>query len=166
MIAALDVHYEEDAVASAAAVIFRNYSDALPDDTIIHLVYGVEEYISGAFYKRELPCLMEVIQRIKIPLTEIIIDGYVTHRDGPGLGQHLYMEMGSRIPVIGVAKNRYTGTKTVEVLRGKSRNPLFITSAGISPLKAAERIKRMHGLYRIPTLLKLVDRLARDSLPR
>ena len=76
------------------------------------------------------------------------------------------MEMGSRIPVIGVAKNRYAGTKAEEVLRGKSRNPLFVTSAGISPVKAAGRIKHMHGEHRIPTLLKLADRLARQSLPK
>ncbi len=166
MIAALDVHYDQDVVASAAAVIFRDYSNALPDDTITHLVHGVEEYKSGEFYKRELPCLLELIQHIKIPLAEIIIDGYVTHRDGPGMGQHLYNEIGSHIPVIGVAKNRYSDTRTVEVFRGKSRNPLFITSIGISPRKAAERIKHMHGRHRIPTLLKLVDRLARESLPR
>ncbi len=166
MIAAFDVHYEEDAVASAAAVIFRDYRTARPDDTITQLVYGVEDYMPGAFYKRELPCLRELIQCIKIPLTEIIIDGYVTHRDGPGLGQHLYMEMGSRIPVVGVAKNRYAGTKAIEVLRGKSRNPLFVTSAGINPRKAAERINHRHGRYSIPTLLKLADRRARETLPR
>ncbi len=165
MIAAFDVHYGKDRTASAAAVIFKDYSDAAPVDTVTRMVHGTADYIPGSFYKRELPCLLELIKCIKFPLTEAIVDGYVMLDSRPGLGQHLYMELGGRTPIIGVAKNRYPGTEAVEVLRGDSRMPLFVTSAGITAVEAAERIKRMQGRYRFPTLLKLADRLAREFLP-
>jgi len=165
MIAAFDVHYGEDSVASAAAVIFQDYGDAVPVNKLTHRVHGVADYVPGAFYKRELPCLLALIQRITVPFTEAIVDGYVRLDSGPGLGQHLYTEMGGRIPVIGVAKNRYAGAKCLEVLRGNSRKPLYVTSAGIDPMEAAARIKCMNGPYRVPTLLKLADQLARETLP-
>ncbi len=34
---------------------------------------------------------------------------------------------------------------------------LYITSIGIAQVKAKEHIQQMHGKYRFPTLLKLVD---------
>jgi deoxyribonuclease V len=48
-------------------------------------------------------------------------------------------------------------------LPGRSSRPLFITAAGISAQKAAEHIRSMHGLNRIPTLLKRVDSLCRQA---
>ncbi len=165
MMAAFDVHYSEQAVASAAAVLFHRYSDAAPADTCTHLHQGAADYVSGQFYKRELPCLLELIKRIRHPLDKMIIDGYVMHDDGPGLGKCLYTALGSRIPVIGVAKSEYRGACAVEVLRGKSRRPLFITAVGIDAMEAADRIRQMHGSHRIPTLLKMVDQLARTSAP-
>lgn len=164
MIAAFDVHYRKGAKASAAAVLFYDYGDDAPAATATHRLHGVADYIPGKFYKRELPCLLELVDRINAPLDEMIIDGYVMHRDGPGLGQHLYMAFDARIPVIGVAKNPYAGSPGVTVLRGKSRKPLWVTSAGMAPAEAAAKIKRMHGRYRIPTLLRHVDRLARESI--
>ena len=50
----------------------------------------------------------------------------------------------------------------IEVLRGESKKPLYITAKGIDLHKAAEFIQKMHGDFRIPTLLKLVDSLGRS----
>ncbi|MEJ2153950.1 MAG: endonuclease V [Desulfobacteraceae bacterium] len=163
MIAAFDVHYTEDAKASAAAVIFNDYGDAAPIASVTHLIHDVADYIPGKFYKRELPCLLNLRRGIHVPLTEMIIDGYVMHRDGAGLGQYLYVAFDGQIPIVGVAKNPYVGSSAVAVLRGRSRRPLWVTSAGIAPTEAASRIERMHGPYRIPTLLRYADQLARKS---
>jgi hypothetical protein len=40
---------------------------------------------------------------------------------------------------------------------------LYVGSVGIDKEMAAENIKQMHGEFRIPTLLKMVDSLARQA---
>jgi len=72
-----------------------------------------------------------------------------------GLGYHLYKSLGNEIPVIGVAKTSFKDNNAfvIDILRGKSKNPLFITSIGIDSEDAAECIKKMHGEFRMPTLL-------------
>jgi deoxyribonuclease V len=47
------------------------------------------------------------------------------------------------------------------VFRGGSGSPLFVTAVGVDAAEAVRDIKRMHGAHRVPTLLRLVDRLAR-----
>ncbi len=65
--------------------------------------------------------------------------------------------------VFGVAKSRFVGAvDAVPVTRGRSSRPLFVTAAGMDPEEAAEKIRIMHGAYRIPTMLKLADRLCRE----
>ncbi len=163
MIAAFDVHYFGDDYASAAAVLFHEYTDAASAAEYTGLVRGVSQYIPGRFYRRELPCILKLLQRIDKAPDEIVIDGYVALGDSPGLGQHLFESLGGRIPVIGVAKSRYRYSSGIEVLRWRSKRPLYVTSAGIDPHLASERIKAMHGPHRVPTLLRRVDLLARQG---
>ena len=67
--------------------------------------------------------------------------------------------------MIGVAKTDYHTISRCKasILRGASRKPLFVTAAGIPLDQAAENIKSMHGQYRIPTLLKELDRLTKSG---
>jgi deoxyribonuclease V len=66
------------------------------------------------------------------------------------------------IPVIGVAKTAFHGSDfAARVLRGASRNPLFVTARGVPVNDAARWVEAMHGPHRVPTLLARVDRLAR-----
>jgi deoxyribonuclease V len=51
----------------------------------------------------------------------------------------------------------------VPIVRGISRQPLFVTTIGTDVAAAAAAVLGMHGAHRIPTLLKRVDRLARDA---
>jgi deoxyribonuclease V len=69
--------------------------------------------------------------------------------------------MGGRIPVIGVAKTYFQGSRAVSVRRPGSDRPLFVTAVGVDLTAAAQQIASMHGPYRIPTLLRRVDQLAR-----
>ena len=46
--------------------------------------------------------------------------------------------------------------------RGESATPLFITAAGIAAETAAAHVVAMHGPFRIPTLIKRADTLARS----
>jgi deoxyribonuclease V len=75
------------------------------------------------------------------------------------LGTYLYEALVRKVPVIGVAKTRFfSNTQYVaEILRGESKNPLFVTSVGMPLDTAAARIQSMAGPFRIPTLLKLLD---------
>jgi len=163
MIAAFDVYYLENGCASAAAVLFSNYSDAEPTTVYTQFMSGAADYLPGEFYRRELPCILKLIEQINENLDELIIDGYVMLWEKPGLGQHLYNSLNGKIPVIGIAKSKFKGSKGVKVFRGNSKKPLYITSAGIDLQEACERIKTMHGDHRIPTLLKRVDLLAREK---
>jgi deoxyribonuclease V len=41
---------------------------------------------------------------------------------------------------------------------------LFVSAVGIGVDEAAKAVRAMHGPHRMPTLLKLVDRAARDAM--
>lgn len=127
-------------------------------------IESVQPYEPGAFFKRELPCLLEVLGRIETELKLVVVDGYVDLDDAgaPGLGGHLHQSLGGRVAVVGVAKTAYRGgTFAARVVRGGSRRPLFVTARGIERDDAARLVEGMHGEHRIPTLLQRADRLAR-----
>jgi deoxyribonuclease V len=162
MIAAMDVHYFETGCA-AACVLFSDYRDRRPSASYTRILPTPADYVPGEFYRRELPCLVTLLQQINPLPDEIVIDGYVMLGDSPGLGQHLFKYLDSKISVVGVAKSKFKGSFGIEAFRGKSTRPLYITSAGIDQQKAAEKIRIMHGAYRIPTILKQADILAREK---
>ncbi len=167
MIACLDVHYRDtSASACAAAVTFLGWTDADVIDAKVVQVQDVEPYEPGQFYRRELPCLLAVLQTLP-PVDAVLIDGYVWLADEsrPGLGAHLHQALGGKIPVIGAAKTKFHGAgQACEVLRGESRRPLYVTAAGMEVNLAAEHVRSMHGVYRIPTLVAWVDQLCRRRL--
>jgi deoxyribonuclease V len=166
MIFAFDVAYNENNIAQAAGIGFHHWSDEHPAEVHSEFVIGLEAYTPGEFYKRELPCiekLLDKIERSQIGL--VIIDGFVfLDNDGrPGLGAHVYEVLGGSIPVIGVAKTLFANnTKNVrEVLRGESLKPLYVSSIGVDVESAAVNIQNMHGKFRIPTLLKKLDQITK-----
>lgn len=162
MIAAFDVHYDEGSkTAMAAAAVFESWEDAEPVAEYTASCVCSEPYVPGEFFKRELPSLLAVLGKVCESLNLIIIDGYVTLGDKPGLGMRLWEALPAKVPIVGVAKTRFHSAASIEMLRGKSKSPLFITAVGIDPAEAAERIRKMHGAFRIPTLLKQADQLAR-----
>jgi deoxyribonuclease V len=162
---AVDVHYrKEDAVV--AGVTFADWHTCEPDQTLITQLSRVASYEPGQFYKRELPCILELLKQVNPLPNCIVIDGYVYLGSDakPGLGKHLYDALQGQCVIIGVAKKRFKGTPVeAELFRGDSRRPLYVTSAGIDQAEAKQCIKNMCGVFRIPTLLKKVDQLCRGS---
>lgn len=161
MMIAIDVHYRED-FAKAISVEFMDWEQDLPDKINETHINEVEEYVSGEFYRRELPCILKILE--KSPLEQvklIIVDSYVTlNNEGKkGLGMYLYEELDGRIPIVGVAKKEFLSiTKNVrKVYRGKSKNPLFVTAVGIDLDEASQRVENMAGAYRMPDLLRILD---------
>ena len=166
MIYCFDTYYTED-FANTSVIGIQNWHDSEPSYELSEKTSGIKEYESGLFYKRELPCLLSIIKKIPMKAENdiLVIDGYVVLSDdgNPGLGGYLYKELKEKYPVIGVAKNDFKSLKQnkTSVLRGESRHPLYISSLGIELKEATELISKMHGEYRIPTILKLVDQKSR-----
>lgn len=163
MIAAVDVDYR-DSGAVAACVLFRAWDDAVSASETVIPIAHVEPYEPGQFYRRELPCLLAMLQAAGGSPDIVIVDGYVWLADerDPGLGAHLHQALAGRAAVVGVAKTRFASAGAArEILRGTSRHPLYITAAGIDVDEAASHVRAMHGPHRTPTLLKRVDQLCR-----
>ncbi len=158
------MHYADDR-AAAACVIIDDWGDARPSHEAVQWIDQVEPYQPGRFFLRELPCLLAALQSLPVLPHALVIDGYawLDGGDRPGLGAHLHDAIDPTVPVVGVTKTRFHGATPIEVLRGTSRSPLYVTAAGADPRAAAEAIQRMHGPHRIPTILKRVDRLCRDA---
>ena len=167
MILAFDTYYYENK-AKTICISFDNWTDCEYFKVYTEITENIEEYKSGEFYKRELPCILSLLEKIDTTdLEALIIDGFVYLDDNlkRGLGGHLYENIQYKAPVIGVAKTNYA---TIEqnkrqLLRGKSIKPLFITAIGMDVERAADLIRRMHGENRIPTLLKKLDTLTKEK---
>lgn len=157
----VDADYRDEA-AVVAGVWFDDWSASESMAEVVTTLSEVAPYQPGELYRRELPGLLAVLARG--PVTDVVVvDGYVwLGPERAGLGAHLYTALGNRRVVVGVAKSRFAGaTGAVPVYRGSSRSPLYVTAAGVGADEAAGWVARMNGPYRIPSLLKRVDQLAR-----
>ncbi len=165
MNACVDVDYRGQ-LAVAACILFDDWKAGTEAARFKASVSPVAPYVPGQFYRRELPCLLRVLEKVQTPLETIIVGGYIWlgNETKPGLGAHLYEALSRRSSVIGVAKNKFIGgDPATKVFRGTSDRPLFVSAVGIELEKAATYIEKMHGHFRIPTLLKLADRLSRTA---
>ena len=168
---AIDSYYPNDSLCCTVGLIFYNWTDEKPDDIIRVETTKFMPYVPGQFYKRELPGILELLKCIKLQeFDTIIIDSYIdllldSGEIQGGLGRHLGDSlMNSKklnnIPdVVGVAKSKFgkTGKISEAVLRGISRNPLWVQSY-LGDSEAGKKIREMAGEGRIPTLLKLLDK--------
>lgn len=185
---AIDTYYYSDTEAKTVGVIFENWDDSEPLEIKEAWSHEFGPYIPGEFYKRELPCMLDLL--LTIPdlkdFDAIIIDGLAhlpmtdDRKVAEGLGIHLENELERRgiidrttdyginhVGIIGVAKSRFSAADKdpgiSKLYRGTAKTPLYIDTTwfGYSSASAAECIKSMHGEHRIPTLLKLVDTLTK-----
>ena len=170
---AVDVHYVEDGCEPGARVGglgFVSFAEESGVERALWVPGMPQAYEPGQFYRRELPLLEAFLDDVRaagLPVSGAIVDGFVWLGAGrPGLGEHLYTDLGASIPVIGVAKTGFSGAQgvAVPVYRGESTRPLWVTADGMEVERAARRIEGMAGAFRMPTLLKRVDRIAREGL--
>jgi deoxyribonuclease V len=166
MIACLDVHYQ-DSAARGACILVEDWASAKPVAQITERFEDIEPYVPGQFYRRELPCLLTLLERAEAHhagLDTVVVDGFVWlgSPSKPGLGGHLFRALDEKTPVLGVAKSWLPSAwPYAEVHRGKSKRPLFVSAAGLELETASAAVETMHGNYRTPTILKRVDRLSR-----
>ncbi|MBB2148203.1 endonuclease V [Pedobacter gandavensis] len=157
----IDVAYEGNQ-AKVVGGFFENWFDDSLVKQSIKIVDNVQDYVSGEFYKRELPCILEFLDEVNLKEIELlIIDGFIYLDDErkKGLGAYLYDSLAEKIPIIGAAKSRfYNNTKYVqEIFRGESKKPLYISAIGIELPEASLLIDKMFGKFRLPSLIKQVD---------
>lgn len=177
MIACVDVDYRNGG-AVCACLWFKHFSDARAAGQSAVKIAHAEPYEPGAFYRRELPCILSVLEdgykynKFGEKLDAIIVDGYVwlDAERRPGLGAKLFEALKGEVPIIGVAKTMFKDIDVavqagvaLNVLRGKSEKPLIVTAEGMDVRDAAQKIASMHGDYRVPALLRAVDRLCRSG---
>lgn len=173
MILAIDVYYEEDKY-KAVGICFKDWKDINPSKVYIKevpLEKDIQEYIPGQFYKRELQPVLSIVQLYQKEEKEypeiIVVDGFVTLKnnegeESKGLGEKLKESLNNpNIKVVGVAKNKYGRCDEISglVYRGKSRRPLYV-----QPPEYAQKIQEMKGEYRIPTLLKRLDKYTKNRI--
>lgn len=166
-------YYDSENLAKTVGVVFNNWSDSKPSEVIVSWYSGeIKKYVSGEFYKRELPCIQKLLSLIPDLNTydAIILDGYAklpyesSSPEGLGVRLEEYLcSLGYCPGIIGVAKTKFSGGKEnliTKVFRGRAKNPLYITTTGkqYTDAFAGSCIQSMHGGNRIPTLLKLLDK--------
>ncbi|KQW45506.1 MULTISPECIES: hypothetical protein [unclassified Roseateles] len=156
----------DGAHANVAAVAFDAWYAAEPTKTYVSRIAHVEKPVRGELDLRELPCVMQLLREHGLAPELILFEGFV-HLDAnetPGLGQHLFHALGSTVPVVGVSKKSLPGLSAqVEVMREEEAPPLWVTCAGIDIGAAKARLRAMHGRKRVPTLMKLAARLAKNT---
>ena len=109
----LDVYYYEE-YAKASGIVFQKDQEEKVIAEYNELIYNISEYIPGQFYKRELPCLLALLEKVKENIDFIIVDSFVWLDDSKkGLGGYLHEAMECRTPVIGVAKTFYAGSRNM-----------------------------------------------------
>jgi exodeoxyribonuclease-5/deoxyribonuclease V len=168
MILAFDTYYYDNK-AKTVCVAFEHWEDSSPYKIYDEIFENIAEYVPGEFYKRELPCILSLLSKIRQEVDNIeliIVDSFVYLDDEGklGLGGHLHNALNCEIPIIGVAKTNFATIDNLKkpIVRGDSIKPLFVTSIGIDLEKASELIQNMHGEFRLPTLLKQMDTLTKE----
>ena len=167
MIISFDTYYFDNK-AKTIGIAFDDWKNDEPIKIYSEIIEGIAEYEPRLFYKREMPCILSLLKKIDLSKIElIIVDGYVILDDNGkyGLGGHLYENLNEKIPIIGVAKSGYDSNKinSKALLRGESKRPLYVSAIGIELNLAFEHIKSMHGNYRIPTLLQIMDTKTKEN---
>jgi deoxyribonuclease V len=176
VLACVDVSYREGA-AIGGCVLFQAWTDARSAKELVVRTGPADPYRPGEFYRRELPLILAVLERVDVPLDAVVIDAYVWLGGGrQGLGARLFEALDERAAVVGVAKTAWgepaipegsaDARRTIPVRRGRSDKPLYVTAVGMDVLLAAALVAGMHGPHRIPTLIKAVDRLVREQPDR
>lgn len=166
MIVAFDTYYY-DGKAKTVCLEFQEWNQSTDFKIHTEIIENVAEYIPGEFYKRELPCILSLLEKIDLKkVAAIVVDGFVYLDDEKkyGLGGHLYEKLNREIPIIGVAKTNFASIEKDKrsLFRGDSQKPLYVTAIGIELDDAFQKVQSMAGEFRMPTLLKEMDRLTKE----
>jgi deoxyribonuclease V len=183
-VAGLDVAYAEGSAGLAAAVVVLDVADLRVVDSAVATGVARFPYVPGLFAFRELPALVEALERLTVTPDLLVCDGQgMAHPRGFGLACHVGVLTG--LPAIGVAKTPLGRYEPPGDQRGAT-SPLVVdgtdvvgrvlrTQRGVKPVfvsvghridldRACAEVLRITPRYRLPETTRQADHLCRQAL--
>ncbi|GAA1602699.1 deoxyribonuclease V [Actinoplanes couchii] len=183
-VAGLDVAYSPDDTRLAAAVVVLNTADLSIADTAVVRGVPAFPYVPGLFAFREVPALMDALERLTVRPEVLICDGHgLAHPRRFGLAAHLGVL--TDLPSFGVGKTRLVGdwepvgeprgARSALIDGGETIGAVLRTQSGVKPVfvstghrigldRACELTLRLAPRYRLPETTRAADRACRDLL--
>ncbi len=179
-VAGVDMGFEADGTISCAAVAVLSFPDLQLQETSLARRPTTFPYIPGFLSFREIPAILDAMEKIKIIPDLILCDGQgIAHPRRFGIACHLGLIVD--IPSIGVAKSLLVGKhEDLPEVRG-SWQPLthksetigavLRTRVGVKPVyvssghrvslpTAIDYVLRCTPKYRLPETTRIADKLA------
>ncbi|GAA2873764.1 endonuclease V [Streptosporangium fragile] len=181
-VAGVDVAYDGDRLAAAVVVL-----DGTTLEVIEEVAVGGRvafDYVPGLLAFRELPALLDALDRLAVAPDLVVCDGYgLAHPRRFGLACHLGVLTG--LPTIGVGKTAFVGTydepgpargsRTDLLLDGDVVGRVLRTRDGVKPVfvstghrvdldTACRNVLNLTPRYRLPETTRAADRLSRRAL--
>lgn len=176
-----DVGFEDEGATTHAAAVLLDATTLQPVASEIVRVPTNMPYVPGLLSFRELPALLQALERLPRMPDLAFVDGHgIAHPRRLGIAAHFGVATG--LPTIGVAKKVLVGTSSTALhdmrgaftplrdgreqigwmLRSKVRcNPLVVSPGHrVSMASAPELVMRYTTTYRLPEPTRLADRLA------
>ncbi|ARV61187.1 endonuclease V [Nostocales cyanobacterium HT-58-2] len=179
-VAGVDMGFEENGTISRAAVAVLSFPDLQLQETSLARRPTSFPYIPGFLSFREIPALLDALEKIKITPDLILCDGQgIAHPRRFGIACHLGLMID--IPTIGVAKSLLVGKhedlpdtkgswqplihkkETIgAVLRTRPGvKPVYVSSGyRVSLPTAIDYTLRCTTKYRLPETTRIADKLA------
>lgn len=179
-VAGVDMGFEEDGTISRAAVAILSFPDLQVIETSLARRPTTFPYIPGFLSFREIPALLDALEKITTIPDIILCDGQgIAHPRRLGIACHLGVIID--IPTIGVAKSLLVGKHEVvpdtkgswqplihkgetigAVLRSRTGvKPLYVSSGHrVSLPTAIDYVLRCTPKYRLPETTRIADKLA------
>ncbi len=179
-VAGVDMGFEDNGTISRAAVAVLSFPDLQLQEQSIAKRPTSFPYIPGFLSFREIPAVLEALEKINTIPDIILCDGQgIAHPRRMGIASHLGVIID--MPTIGVAKSWFIGdykevpqekgswqplihkNETIgAVLRTRSNvKPLYISSGHrISLPTAIDYVLRCTPKYRLPETTRIADKLA------
>ncbi|WP_026734829.1 deoxyribonuclease V [Fischerella sp. PCC 9605] len=181
-VAGVDMGFEADGTISRAAVAVLSFPDLQLQETSIARRPTSFPYIPGFLSFREIPAVLDALEKIKITPDLILCDGQgIAHPRRFGIACHLGVLVD--IPTIGVAKSLLIGKhEDLSETRGRWQplvhkgetigavlrtrigvKPVYVSSGHrISLTTAIDYVLRCTPKYRLPETTRIADKLASD----
>ncbi|MEI2581355.1 deoxyribonuclease V [Scytonema sp. PRP1] len=179
-VAGVDMGFEEDGTISRAAVAVLSFPDLQLQETSLARRPTTFPYIPGFLSFREIPAVLDALEKIKIIPDIILCDGQgIAHPRRFGIACHLGLIVD--MPTIGVAKSLLVG-KHEEIPdirgswqplihRGETIGAVLRTRVGVKPIyvssghkvslpTAIDYVLRCTTKYRLPETTRIADKLA------
>lgn len=181
-VAGVDVGFEDDNTISRAAVAVLSFPDLQLQEKAIARRPTTFPYIPGFLSFREIPAVLDALEKISITPDLILCDGQgLAHPRRFGLACHLGVLL--NIPTIGVAKSLFIGKYDELPAEKGSWQPLrdqeevigavLRSSTGVKPLyvsighrislpTAIDYVLRCTPKYRLPETTRWADQLSKE----